>query len=116
MRIQRTMVACRLTTDHLVVHVVPRHLRSEVEVKRMFEEIDEVVDSHKVGLVVVNCSRLVAATSSFFGKLMHLNEKCKQDKRELRICSIPEVLREGFKVLKLHKVLSLYDTEEKALK
>jgi len=115
MRIQRTMVGGRLTTDYILLYVVPRHIRGETEVLRLFEEIEELIEGHKIKLLVLNCGRLHSATSAFFGKLVRLSELCKKHNIKFHLCCLQDAVKEGFKVLKLHKLLKVYDTEAEAL-
>lgn len=116
MRIQRTVVGGRLTTDYLLLYVISKHIRSEAEVVRLFDEIEDILASQDTRLLVLNCGRLVSATSAFFGKLVRLNEHCKTRKVKFRVCCLIDAVKEGSKVLKLHKLLSVYDTEAKALR
>lgn len=55
-------------------------------------------------------------SSAMLGKLVQLIKKCKEDKIDLKLCSINDSVMEVFTLTRLNKILDIHANEEGALK
>ena len=115
MRLQKTKIVADIDAGQAVIRFVPIAVREMSEVQKIMEEIEDVAYNNKVTLVVINFARLKQLTSSFLSRLVTLNKSLTQANVGLRLCCMTPVVEEAFKICKLQKLISLYDTEEKAL-
>jgi anti-anti-sigma factor len=65
--------------------------------------------------LLLNFSNVGFMASAMIGKILLLNKQCKKDRIDLKLCSICPNIMEVFNLMKLHKVLKIYDNEPEAL-
>ncbi len=65
--------------------------------------------------LLLNFSNVGFMASAMIGKILILNKQCKKDRIDLKLCSICPNIMEVFNLMKLNKVLSIYDDEPSAL-
>src|SRR5947207_1038726 len=65
--------------------------------------------------MVLNFQGVAFMSSAMIGKVILLNKKCKTDNVNLKLSNISPNVMEVFKIMRLNKVLSIYDDEAKAI-
>jgi len=65
--------------------------------------------------LLLSFEKVTFMSSAMIGQIMLLNKQCKKDRIDLRLCSICANIMEIFKLMKLTKVLQIYDDEPRAL-
>lgn len=110
-----TFVA-EVTTHYAVIHLKASSIRETSDAQKIMSELDELLVGFKADLVVVNFRRVNMVCSSFLGKLIALDRSLKERGIALRVCSLNPDVERAFKLLKLHKLLKICPTQEKALK
>jgi len=115
MEIVRETVSGDLQNDRIVLHVLLEQLPATPQMFAMFEDIADILEHTECSVLVLDLERVHYATSSFFAKLVGLNEKCAKRGVELRLCCMGEHVLDAFKVLKLDTLIKLYATQEEAL-
>lgn len=112
---KETFVA-EVTTHYVVVHLKASSIRETSDAQKIISELDELLAGFKADRVVMNFRRVNMVCSSFLGKLIALDRSLKERGISLRVCNLTPDVERAFKLLKLHKLLKLYPTQEKALK
>ena len=101
--------------DVVVVSFTESRILDEGTIQHIGEELEKMVDRAEWGKLLLNFSHVRFMSSAMFGKLIKLNKKCKQENTHLKLCCIPEEIMEVFKLMRLHKILDIYQDENKAL-
>jgi anti-anti-sigma factor len=65
--------------------------------------------------LLLNLAKIEFMASAMIGQIMRLHKQCKQDKVDLKLCSISPNIMEVFRITTLDKLLNIYPTEEKAI-
>lgn len=65
--------------------------------------------------LLLNFSNVKFMASAMIGQILMLQKLCKKDRVDLKLCSISSDIMEIFKVMKLTKLLRIYDSEFVAL-
>ena len=116
MKIAKTYIVADVCTEHVVIHFVMGHIREQVEVERVMDEISEVANGFDFKVLVLNFSRIRMLSSSFLGKLIGLRAELNERQIAVRACCMdPDVLA-GFRMLNLHKLIKVFPSEEKAVR
>lgn len=99
-----------------VVHFNDEKIIDDLKIQQIAKELGETVDRVEKQRMLINFERVKFMSSAMIGKLILLGKRCKNDKIELKLCSIQPNIMEVFKIMKLNKVFELYDDESSALK
>ena len=121
MKIVRNTVVADVTARQMVIYFINAYLREPGDVERAVAEIEGLLDpegteQYAIEIVVLNFARVKMVSSSFLGKLITLNRRCKKTGRRLRACCMRPDVFEGFRLLKLHKIIPVYKTVDDAVK
>lgn len=84
-------------------------------VAQLGDELDNLVTVQYITKLLVNFENVQYMSSAVLGKLITLHKKVKKEKGVLKFCSIDKSVLEIFEIMKLDKLFSIYETEEKAL-
>ena len=87
----------------------------EARIQEIGAELMGVVGKVPSKRLVVNFTGVTFMSSAMVGKIILLNNKCKEATVDLRLCEIAENIKQVFKLMRLDKILKIYPTEEKAI-
>ena len=65
--------------------------------------------------LLLNFSNVKFMASAMIGQILLLHKQCKKDRIDLKLCGISSDIMVIFKVMKLTKLLRIYDSESTAL-
>ena len=115
MKVQKTKITATVDSEKAIVNFLPTAIRDMADAQKVLDEIQDVAYNHKIGLLVVDFSRLKQMTSAFLSKLITLNKSLAQAGIKLRLCSMAPDVEEPFRICRLQKIIPLFATEEEAL-
>jgi len=115
MRISKSRIVADVSQGQAIVYFTTPHVRDPSDVQKIASEIEELAYNYKLDVIVINFRRLKQMTSAFLSRLIALNKSLRQINVKLRLCCMNPEVERAFRICKLHKVMPLYDTEEKAL-
>ncbi len=101
--------------DVVVVHFQDAQILDEVKIQQISDELNEIADRVASGKLLLNFSDVKFMSSAVLGKLNNLNKKCKSNGTSLKLSNISPDIMQVFKITKLNKVFSIYESEEEAL-
>ena len=91
----------------IVVQIGVRQILDEPTVKAVTEELCNVVDRVAHHELVLDLSKVVSVSSLMLGKLVMLQKKMEQHKKQLRFCHVGVEIREVLVATKLNRILHL---------
>lgn len=100
----------------IVVQFDKHQILDELAVKEITEELCSVADRAGSHHLVVNLSKVVGLSSSMLGKLVMLQNRMEQKKRQLRLCNVGAEIRDVLAATKLHRILHVSESEDDALR
>ncbi|MCE9554692.1 MAG: STAS domain-containing protein [Planctomycetes bacterium] len=100
----------------LVIYFTEAKILEEATLQGIGRELMEFAARCDSQQMLLNFENVKFMSSAMLGKLVQLNKKCKEDKIDLKLCSIAESLMEVFKLTRLNKILDIHSDEERALK
>jgi anti-anti-sigma factor len=99
----------------LIVQFTSQKILSDVLIAQIGRELIELVDQAE-GKMVVDFSGVTFMASTMIGKLTFLDKKCRTSGTIVKMCNIAPNIMEVFVIIRLDKVLSIYDSLDDALK
>jgi len=84
-------------------------------VQELGEELDDVVDTHKLTKIVINFENIHYMSSAVMGKLIGLHKKLSSLGGQLRLCNISDDIFEIFKIMRLNKLFKIAKSEDEAV-
>ena len=99
----------------LVVYFTESRILNQTTIQQIGAELEKMADRAEWGKLLLNFSDVRFMSSAMLGKLIKLNKKCKQENTHLKLCSISEEILEVFKLMRLHKIIDIYQDENRAL-
>jgi anti-anti-sigma factor len=115
MKVKKTRVLAQISKEIAVIHFISPHLRDQSEVEKIATEIEEIGANYSFKVLVINFGRLRQVTSSLLGKLILIHRQMKKQKVKVRACCMGPEVERAYRICKLHKLIPLYATEEKAV-
>jgi len=115
MRISKSRIIADVAQDQAVVYFTSPHVRDLGDVQKIASEIEELAYNYNLKLIVINFRKLKQMTSAFLSRLIALNKSLRQLNIKLHLCCMNPQVERAFRICKLHKVMPLFKTEEKAL-
>lgn len=101
-------------TEPLVVKIgVPQVRAEENEVLR--KELLEMLDDDQ-NQIILDFTGVEFVDSSFLGMLIIVLKRCTAKKGDLRICCLSAPLHGIFDLMRLTRIISIYETPEEAIK
>lgn len=100
----------------LVVYFTEARILEESTLQEIGRELMDFAARCSSQKLLLNFEGVKFMSSAMLGKLIQLNKKCKEDKIELKLCSIENSLMEVFTLTRMNKVLDIQADEERALK
>jgi anti-sigma B factor antagonist len=108
-------VQSREESDVLVAYFTDSRILDEAKIQQIGAELTSLVTKTPKGRLLLNFKNVQFMSSAMLGKIILLNKKCQAAKVDLRLCEIAPAILDVFKMMKLHKVLNIQKTEEKAI-
>jgi len=84
-------------------------------VQQLGEELDEMVDKHKLVKIVINFHNIHYMSSAVMGKLVGLHKKVKGAKGQLKLCNILPNIYEIFEIMRFNKLFDICESEDEAV-
>jgi len=101
--------------DVVIAYFMESSILNERNIQLLADELFEIVDRNLKCKLLLNFDTVEYLSSAVLGKLVALHKKIKTEKGQLKLCHIKPNILEVFKVTRLDKVLSIHDTQEKAM-
>ena len=106
----------REANDVVIVSFKQSKVLDEVTIRKIGAEFSELtLEAAAERKLLLNFANVAFMASAMIGKILMLNKQCKNDRIDLRLCSICPNIMEVFILMKLNKVLKIYDNEPQAL-
>ena len=102
--------------DILTIYFTEQKILNDAVIKQIGEELMEMTTRAVGDKMLLNFQGVAFMSSAMMGKILLTSKKCKAANIDLRLCSISKDVMEVFKIMRLNKVLKIYDNEEKAIK
>ena len=99
----------------LVVYFTESRILNQTTIQQIGTELEKMADRAEWGKLLLNFSDVRFMSSAMLGKLIKLNKKCKQENTHLKLCNISKEIMEVFKLMRLNKIMDIYQDENKAL-
>ena len=115
MKLSKNYIVAEVSSTCVVISFAITHIRETLEAERVMDEIDEIVTGFDFEVLVLNFTRIRMLSSSFLGKLIGLRSRLRGRGIELRAFGMSPDVRSGFKMLNLHRLIRLCETEEQAV-
>jgi anti-sigma B factor antagonist len=97
------------------VEFVESNILDEMCIRRIGDELLAVIDRKGLPKIVLNFQNVNALSSSALGMLITLNTKVGDKKGKLALVSIKGPIADVFRITKLDKAFSIYDSMADAL-
>ena len=115
MKLSKKYIVADVTAEHVLISFAITHIRETVEAQDVMDEIDEAVTGFDFNVLVLNFTRIRMLSSSFLGKLIGLRGRLRDRGIEIRVFGMNPDVRAGFKMLNLHRLIRLCETQEQAV-
>ena len=109
-------IRTREVGDVFVVGLSDSKILDQSQIEQIGYELISTVPKVPSGKMVLTLVGVDFMGSAMIGKIIQLNNKCKEADIKLHVCSISANILEVFKVMRLNKVLTIYKDEEAAMK
>ena len=96
------------------IEFIERNILDEGNIQQIGEEIGRVVDSQERPRVLINFHNVDHLSSAALGTLITINNKIRGKKGKLALANIDPQIYEVFKITKLDKLFSIFDSTERA--
>jgi anti-anti-sigma factor len=106
---------CEERGDVLVVSFTEAKILDETRIQQIGTELMEATKRAVGGKLLLDFQGVQFMSSAMIGKLILMNKKCKADNLNLKLCNISASVMEVFRIMRLNKVLSIHDNQEKGL-
>ncbi len=101
--------------DVTIVDFNQRQIREMHQIQEIGEELFGLVDQQNVRKLVLDFSKVQLLSSAMLGVLLNLKTRAEAAKGRIVICNLKRELREVFRLARLDKMFSFYDSEADAL-
>jgi len=101
--------------DVAVVGFATSRILDQSNVQQLGEELDEVVDKHKLSKIVINFHNIHYMSSAVMGKLVSLHKKVKGAGGQLKLCNILPNIYEIFEIMRFNKLFDICESEDEAV-
>jgi len=98
-----------------VVSFRTSRILDQSNVQQLGEELDEVVDKHKLTKIVINFHNIHYMSSAVMGKLVSLHKKVKGAGGQLKLCNILPNIYEIFEIMRFNKLFDICESEDEAV-
>ncbi len=98
-----------------VVSFSTSRILDQTNVQQLGEELDALVDEHKLDKIVLNFAGVTYMSSAVMGKLVSLLKKVKTAGGRLKLCSIEDSIYEIFEIMRFDKMFDIAQNEDDAV-
>ncbi len=113
------MSALEIRKSNNVVVVAFKHSKvlDEMLIAEIGDEFSELTQEAAAGKkLLLDFAKVEFMSSAMIGRILILQKQCMKDSIDLRLCGICPNIMEIFKLMKLTKVLKIYDNVPGAMK
>jgi anti-anti-sigma factor len=97
-----------------VVHFKTTHLRDELQIRAIFDQLEQLVAAGQTK-VVLNFAGMEVLASYAIGKLIRFNDRVQQAGGRLALCELTPTVEEILDIMSLRRRFAIYATEREAL-
>ncbi len=101
--------------DVLVVYITAAKILDNAKIQQLGQEMNQIAEQNPGAKVVLNFQDVKFMASAMINNVMNFHRKCQKNDIKLKLCDISPDIQQVFDLMKLHKVLDLQKTEEKAI-
>ncbi len=101
--------------DVAVVSFATSRILDQSNVQQLGEELDSLVDEHKLEKIVINFRSVTYMSSAVMGKLVSLLKKVQAAGGKLALCAIEDSIYEIFEIMRFDRMFNIYKTEDEAV-
>ncbi len=98
-----------------VVTFMTSRILDQSNVQQLGEELDELLDVHKLKKIVINFGKIGYMSSAVMGKLVSLHKKLKAAGGQLKLCDIASSIFEIFQIMRFDKLFDITKSEDQAV-
>ncbi len=107
----------RKSNDVVIVSFRDSKVLDEMLIAQIGDEFSELTLEVATGKkLLLDFTPVAFMSSAMIGRILILQKQCMKDSVDLRLCGICPNIMEVFNLMKLNKVLKIYDDEPGALK
>ena len=111
----RPKIAIKNEGSIAVLELLDEEILDESTINDISDSLFSVQDEQNTEHMILSFVRVKHLSSMALGMLIRLNKKAEEGGGTLKLCDIKPSLFEVFRITKLDKLLSIYDTCEHAL-
>lgn len=105
----------RKDTSVTIVEFVDRNILDEANIQMIGEEIASLIEANPALKLLISFANVDHLSSAALGTLITINNKLRP-KGQLRLANIDPQIYEVFVITRLHKMFSIHETTDDALK
>jgi len=98
-----------------VVTFATSRILDQSNVQQLGEELDELLDKHKLRKMVLNFGNISYMSSAVMGKLVSLHKKVKAVGGQVKLCGIASSIFEIFQIMRFDKLFDICESEDEAV-
>ena len=98
-----------------VVTFTTSRILDQSNVQQLGEELDELLDKHKLKKIVLNFGNISYMSSAVMGKLVSLHKKLKAAGGQLKLCNIVASIFEIFQIMRFDRLFEIRESEDQAV-
>ena len=113
---QYTYLQCERPAGNVVVvrFVGLTKISSDVA-DQLGQELDQAMDEDGGANVLLNFDGIDSVCSAMLGNLVRLRKKADSENRQLKLCSLADLVARILKMVQLHGFFEIHDTEDAAV-
>jgi anti-sigma B factor antagonist len=104
-----------LKDDVLVVYITASKILENAKIQQLGQELGEIAAQNPGAKVVLNFQEVKFMSSAMINNVVNFHRKCQKADIKLKLCDIPKEVMEVFNLMKLHKILDIHKSEDKAI-
>lgn len=109
-----SLISTRIRDDVVIVDFLSSELMDESEAQEIGQSLAELVDNGADKLLL-SLANVDFIASALVGQLFVLNQKCRAKRSSLKLCSVPDAVREIFSIVRLEEFIPVHEDEAAAL-
>jgi anti-anti-sigma factor len=110
-----SLLEITMQDDVAVVSFRTSRILDQSNVQQLGDELDQLVEEHQFGKIVLNFNKIHYMSSAVMGKLVGLQKKVQSRGGELRLCNISSSIYEIFEIMRFDELFEICETEDDAV-
>jgi anti-anti-sigma factor len=101
--------------DVLVVYITASKILENAKIQQIGQELTQLAEQNPGGKIVLNFQEVKFMSSAMINNIVNFHRKCSKNDIKLKLCEISKDVMEVFNLMKLHKLLDIQKSEDKAI-